>query len=444
MLASLRARDVSWETPDGRVILDGLDLHLAAGSHALVGSNGIGKTTLLEILAGLRAPTRGAVECSGLVGYLPQTRSTDDSEPMGDALGVRSRLSALRRVEQGGGTEEDFAFIGDSWDLPERAAMVLEQLALPEDLDRPMGTLSGGQQSRVWLGQLLLKQPDFLLLDEPSNHLDRPGREALVRALDSFKGGLLVASHDRWLLRRQRRVVSLEARGLRIFDCDYDSWREARDAERKADDDAYAVADQEAQRAKRVAEAARIKHEQVAARGRRGRGSGSQPMIVLNHRKEQSETSGARLGREHEERLQAAQAKRAEAWAAVEEVDSMRLDLSGTRLSERRMVASMQGVGFSFGDAPVLTGINLELLGPHRLARPDHPRAAGRRLGADQPAHRGPGPRSDPRPLAPLPLPLPGRRRAQARPRALWRGAHARGAGGGAALRRAAPAAGPG
>jgi ATPase subunit of ABC transporter with duplicated ATPase domains len=253
MLASLRAHDVSWETPDGRPILRGLDLHLTAGSHALVGPNGIGKTTLLEVLAGLRAPTRGSVECSGLVGYLPQNRSTHDEQPMGDALGVRSRLSALDRIEQGAGTEADFTLVGDDWDLSERAGAVLGQLALPSDLDRPMGTLSGGQQSRVWLGQLLLKQPDFLLLDEPTNHLDRQGREALALALDSFKGGLLVASHDRWLLRRQRRIVSLEPKGLRIFECDYDSWRQARDAERQAAAEAYAVADQEAQRAKRMA-----------------------------------------------------------------------------------------------------------------------------------------------------------------------------------------------
>jgi ATPase subunit of ABC transporter with duplicated ATPase domains len=368
MSLSLRARDVSWETPDGRLILDGLDLHLSAGSHALVGPNGIGKTTLLEILAGLRPATRGVVEASGPVGYLPQTRAAHDDQPVGEALGARSRLAALTRIDGGDGTEADFALVGDAWDLPERVSAVLDQLALPQDLDRSMGTLSGGQQSRVWLGRLLLQQPDFLLLDEPTNHLDREGRDALLDALASFKGGLLVASHDRWLLRRLERMVSLETTGLRIFDCSYDAWRQAREAERRAALDAYETADLEAKRIQRAAEATRVRHEQQAARGRRSRKTGSQPKLALNFKKEQSETTGARLGREREERLHAAQAKRAEAWAAVEEADSMRLDLAGTQLSERRLVASLTGVGFSFGETRVLEGIDLELLGPTRVA----------------------------------------------------------------------------
>jgi len=364
----LRARGLGWESPDGRAIVCNLDLHLTAGSHGLVGPNGIGKTTLLELLAGARAPTTGSVQASGLIGYLPQERTSDDGARVSEALGAHDTLAALARIERGEGVPADFAQVGEDWTLPDRCDAVLDQLNLPVALNRTMGTLSGGQQSRVYLGRLLLADPDFLLLDEPTNHLDAAGRHALMQALSRFTGGLLVSSHDRWLLRRLDRMVSMERQGLRVFDCGYEAWREAREQEMQAALDAYQAADQEAQRTKLSAEATRIKHEQSSARGRKGRGTGSQPAMVLNRRKEQAEASGARLTRDHAARVEAAGEARAEAWAAVEEEAAMQLDLSGTRLSDRKLVARLRGVGFSFGDQVVLHGLDLDLLGPTRLA----------------------------------------------------------------------------
>ena len=157
----------------------------------VVGPNGIGKSTLLRILAGLEPADSGSVSRtpdSLTVGYLPQEAATSPGES------VRQYL--MRR----GGSEEEW-----------RLVSALRESGLGDELDRPLATLSGGEAARVALASILLTRFDVLLLDEPTNDLDFGGLELLERFVEEADAAIAVVSHDRAFLERTvDRVVELE------------------------------------------------------------------------------------------------------------------------------------------------------------------------------------------------------------------------------------------
>jgi len=193
----LGGRDLAWEAPGGRVILDGIDVEIPLGRTGLVGRNGVGKTVLLRLLAGALTPTRGTVTRVGTLAWLPQGRGLDPRGTVADGLGVAAKLRALQALDSGTYDDALLQEVGDDWDLAERTRALLDRLGLAQlALDTPSATLSGGEQTRVALAACLLARPDHLLLDEPTNNLDLDTLARLVEALRGYEGALVVISHD--------------------------------------------------------------------------------------------------------------------------------------------------------------------------------------------------------------------------------------------------------
>jgi len=203
-----------------RRLFEGVTLHLPAGRRvALVGGNGTGKTTLLEIMAGRRAPDAGAVTKprDARIGYLPQDlRDVSDGTvrqhviagagPLAGLAGtlkeLEGRLGASADpqndlVARYGEAQSQFEQLG-GYALEAEAAKVLAGLGFSvADSDRPVAELSGGWRMRAALARLLVSEPEILLLDEPTNHLDVDSMAWLERRLAAWPGSLLFVSHDR-------------------------------------------------------------------------------------------------------------------------------------------------------------------------------------------------------------------------------------------------------
>ncbi len=207
-------------------VLDGVSLVVPPRARiGLVGPNGIGKSTLLRILAGLEEPDSGAVSRAGSVGYLPQVPERCGSTLLDD-LAVRTgvaaaaeRMDALAArlsdepelAAEYAAALEHFLALGGA-DLEARARDVTASLGLDaERLRRPLDSLSGGEAARAALAAILLARFDVLLLDEPTNDLDLAGLETLERFVQSFRGAIVVVSHDREFLDRcVTRIVELD------------------------------------------------------------------------------------------------------------------------------------------------------------------------------------------------------------------------------------------
>jgi ATPase subunit of ABC transporter with duplicated ATPase domains len=210
-------------------VLGGVTLSLPPGSRVgLVGPNGIGKSTLLRILAGLEEPDSGTVRRSPpslAVGYLPQEHDARPGETLRGYLARRTGVAGAeaRLDELAAGLDADpglAADYGDALDrflalggedLDARAGAVLADVGLAaKPLDEPLAALSGGEAARAALAGILLSRFDVFLLDEPTNDLDFAGLALLERFLEGVRGAVLVVSHDRSFLDRAvTRIVEL-------------------------------------------------------------------------------------------------------------------------------------------------------------------------------------------------------------------------------------------
>ena len=220
---ALLAQDVVRTLGDRRV-LDGISLTAAPGRRiGLIGENGVGKSTLLRVLAGLDTPDAGSVTRPADLGFLHQEMPYDAGATIAVVLDealreAREDLAELDRLgtELAHVPEDDPAHQDlldsygrrleqaqdrESWDADRRAALVLDGLGLGAlGHDRTLGSLSGGQRGRLALAALLVRRPSALLLDEPTNHLDDGAAGFLEEQLRDLPGTVVAASHDRAFL----------------------------------------------------------------------------------------------------------------------------------------------------------------------------------------------------------------------------------------------------
>ena len=229
----LALEGVSYVLADGRALFSELTDTFDHRRTGLVGRNGVGKSVLARLLAGELSPSAGRCVRGGKVHYLSQQISSDGAATVAQLAGVQPVLRALARIESGGSDPSDFDLVGDDWDIRQRLQAELERQGLPAlPPETGAATLSGGEAMRVALAGAWLAQADFLILDEPSNHLDRAGRQALVEQLLRWPKGLLVISHDRQLLAHMERIVELSPQGLRSYGGGYDFYADCRARER--------------------------------------------------------------------------------------------------------------------------------------------------------------------------------------------------------------------
>ncbi|MGN6817693.1 MAG: ABC-F family ATP-binding cassette domain-containing protein, partial [Sphingomonas sp.] len=364
MSSFLTLDSLSLSTPDGRPLLSDLTLSFGRQRIGLVGRNGCGKSTLLRAMAGEIEPVAGSIARAGSVVLLRQDWP-NDTISLAEALEVATPLELLRRIEAGTGDADDFA--AADWTLEERIAAALADVGLPGlDLDRPLASLSGGQRTRVAIARAVIAAPDLLLLDEPTNNLDADGRAAIAALVAGWKGGVVVASHDRALLETMDRIVELTPIGCRSVEGGWSAFVAIRDADR-----ARAAHDLDrAETGLRQADrAAQVQREKKARRDKAGRAfgaSGSVPRIVAGMMKERAEGSGAREGEVARRLVGEAETARSAARERVEMVTPLRIDLPPSGLSSSRELLKLEAAMVERGDRRI-GPLDLAIRGPERV-----------------------------------------------------------------------------
>ncbi|MEU6041842.1 ABC-F family ATP-binding cassette domain-containing protein [Actinomadura sp. NPDC047616] len=345
MSFSIVCSDLSFAWPDGTVVLDGLDAAFGTGRTGLIGVNGSGKSTLLRLIAGELRPASGTVSVDGQVGHLPQNLPLGTARTVSDLLGITATRRALHAIERGEATEDDFAAVGDDWDVEERARAQLDRLGLEHlDLDRTVAALSGGESVMVGLAALLLARPDVLLLDEPTNNLDLDARRRLYDAVAAWPGVLVVVSHDRKLLELVDEIADLRDGAVRTFGGNLPAYEELLAVEREAAERAVRSAETHLRRQKRELEEAHVKLARRVRYGNKMYDSKREPKIVMNARKREAQVSAGKHRIMHEQRLADARDRLAEAEEAVREDEEIRVELPATEVPAGRTVLTVTGL----------------------------------------------------------------------------------------------------
>ncbi|MBB5078036.1 ABC-F family ATP-binding cassette domain-containing protein [Nonomuraea endophytica] len=245
-MSHIEVDDLTYVLPDGRLLLNEVSFKVGEGvKAALAGPNGGGKTTLLRLIAGELRPSAGRVRSTGGIGVMRQFL---DAGSVGDLLlsvappALRTAVASVRRTEAALGDDEksqlayaqalsDHADAGGYelevvWDVCTTAAFGLPYLSARE---RDVRTLSGGEQKRLMLHALLRGPDGVLLLDEPDNYLDLPGKQWLEDELRASPKTVLLVSHDRRLLAEVAdRIITVEARGVWVHGGGYTGYPQAR------------------------------------------------------------------------------------------------------------------------------------------------------------------------------------------------------------------------
>ncbi|MCE8006910.1 ATP-binding cassette domain-containing protein [Aestuariivita sp.] len=375
-MAFLTLDSLSLITPDrARTLISDLSLSFGAERTGLVGRNGCGKSRLLAVMAGDAAPTAGIVARHGSIGLLRQ--GFDDlSISVAQALGVRAALDTLDRVLSGQGSGTDLA-IAD-WTLEARIETALTQVGLTGvDLATALSRLSGGQRMRVSVARLLLEGPDLMLLDEPTNNLDASGRRMIGDLIEGWRGGVVVAGHDRALLEGMDRMLELSQTGSRVYPGGWSTYRAA-----KAEEGARAQAalDTTTRGLKATKAAIQRQTEKKARRdkaGRNKRAQGGAPRIVLNRQKARAEKTGGREAHlAHDLERRAKEAVEAAA-TQMEVLAPIRIALPTGSVPMQRVLLRMTAAEISFAHGLSLGPWDLEIRGPERV-RLTGPNGAGK------------------------------------------------------------------
>ncbi|MCR8851893.1 ribosomal protection-like ABC-F family protein [Lysinibacillus fusiformis] len=234
----------------GNILFENLQLEVNSGEHvAIVGVNGSGKTTLLQLLSGVDFPDRGRIIKSkdATVGYLHQIPHYPGhsvkkvlEEAFADIYALKARMTILEQEMQSnvtdkilwqyGQVQEQFMLQG-GYEVEAQLAMIANGLGIMEMLAQPFSSLSGGEKTKVMLGQILLSQPAILLLDEPTNHLDMQAIEWLENYVRSFEGIVIVVSHDRHFMNQiAHKVIEIEDGEAFTYTGNYDAFMAQKEA----------------------------------------------------------------------------------------------------------------------------------------------------------------------------------------------------------------------
>ncbi len=365
MTAFLTVDSIAAATPDGRPLFENLTLSFSRERTGLVGRNGAGKSTLLRLIAGEGEAAAGTVTRAGTLGVLRQDWP-DSVRSVADALGVTADLARLRRLESGRGDLDDAA--SADWSLEPRLYAALADTGLPAlRLDREFASLSGGERTRIAIARLILEDADLLLLDEPTNNLDEDGRRLIADLIARWRGGSVVASHDRSLLDRMDRIVELSPIGVVVFGGGWSSFHQAREAERARTDAALDRAREACRQTELAVQHAKEKKARRDKAGRAARMTGSQSTLILNSERERAEHSAGRDRRVAERLLAEAAEALAAARKQVEVLTPIRLELPATGLPSTRELLAFAEVVLLREGRRLFGPLSFAIAGPARI-----------------------------------------------------------------------------
>ena len=244
---------ISYAHPTQPPLFADLSAVFSAPLTGLIGDNGCGKTTLMRLILGDLTPDSGSLAAPEQMAYLPQDLGLGREQTLAELCGIAETLQALQAVESGEYSPELYEVIGDNWDVEERTLATLATYGFTPatlvDRDNPeairalftrdMRSFSGGEAVIAALASLMVSDPEFILLDEPTNNLDSSAKAQLFTALEALPCPALIISHDRDLLERVNVIAELHAdrqglAHLRLFEGNYSTYRQALDTEQQA------------------------------------------------------------------------------------------------------------------------------------------------------------------------------------------------------------------
>ncbi|HEX8377486.1 MAG TPA: ABC-F family ATP-binding cassette domain-containing protein [Pedobacter sp.] len=367
----LTLQNLSYIHPDKDLLFSNIYLTLNRKEKvALIGNNGSGKSTLLKIIAGELNPSSGTMTVDSTSYYVPQIFGQFDHLTIAEALRIKDKLFALNEILSGNATEQYFNTLNDDWTVEERCIEALTYWQLNKlSLDQKLETLSGGQKTKVFLAGISIHQADFILLDEPSNHLDLEARNQLYNFIRSASATLLVVSHDRKLLNLLDKVCELDRTGIKVYGGNYDFYAEQKAVELNALNEDLRSKEKALRIAREKEREATERKNKLDSRGKKKQEKAGVARIMMNTMRNNAENSTSKLKSVHTEKISGIRQEYHNLRSSLPDIDKMKLDLDDSRIHKGKLLFSATKINFSFDNEPVWKeDLSLELKSGERIS----------------------------------------------------------------------------
>ena len=366
----LTLQNISYTHPDKNLLFDNINLTVNNYHKiALIGNNGSGKSTLLKIIAKELSPLEGQLIVDSEPYYVPQVFGQYNQLTIGQALRVEEKLHALREILDGHVTEENYTLLGDDWTIEERCNEALKYWQLSGmGLSQKMETLSGGQKTKVFLAGMAIHQPELVLLDEPSNHLDLAGRQLLYDFIQATKSTLMVVSHDRKLLNLLDTVCELGKHGITVYGGNYDFYTEQKEIENNALGQDLQSKEKALRKAKEKERETLERLQKLDSRGKGKQEKAGVARIMINTMRNKAENSTAKTKGVHAEKISGISQELQELRSISPDIDKMKFGFGPSALHQGKILFKADGINFGYGNLLLWKeGLNFQITSGERI-----------------------------------------------------------------------------
>lgn len=343
-------RDVSYSHPNRDRLITNINLTINKGGKiGLIGNNGVGKSTLLRLMARQIFPSGGDIEINETPFFIPQHFGQYNGQTLSRALGVDRKLTALQQMISGDVSSDNFEALDDDWSIEERSREALQHWGLQvSDLNQMMDSLSGGQKTRAFLAGIEIHNPELILFDEPTNHLDEPGRLQLYEFIRNTRKTIVIVSHDQTLLDQLSMIAELTPNGINLYGGNFSFYKEQKDIENNA----LAAKIQSTEKLLRVARnAAREtaeRQQKLDARGRKKQEKAGLPTILMNTLKNNAEKSTAKSQEVHAEKIGDIAGSLTELRNSLPAIDIIKFGFENAGLYRGKKLIVAEEINFSY------------------------------------------------------------------------------------------------
>jgi ATPase subunit of ABC transporter with duplicated ATPase domains len=348
----LIVQNLSYRHPNKDLLFERIDLSIAQEEKsALVGNNGIGKSTLLRLIARELSPASGEIRTGARPYYVPQHYGQFDHLTVAEALRISDKLSALREILSGDVSDANLELLGDDWTVEERVSDALRTWGLAHiSLDQPLRELSGGQKTKLFLAGIQLPHPELILLDEPTNHLDTTGREQLYDFIRTSSHAMLIISHDRTLLNELDTIFELSSRGIARYGGNYDLYATQKQIERDALQHDVQSKEKDLRKAKEIERESMERKQRQDARGKKKLVKAGTPQIMIGMKQRSAQNSAAKLQGVHSEKIGSLARELHNLRSELPELDKMKFNFDDAALHKGKLLFEAQAVNFGYAD----------------------------------------------------------------------------------------------
>lgn len=364
-------QDISYIHPNKNLLFSNINLSIQMHQKiALIGKNGVGKSTLLKIIASELRVSGGQISFESKPYYIPQIYGQYNHLSIEEVLGVKHKIHALNEILKGNISDENYSILDDDWLIEETCSNALSKWGLSRiDLKQKLSSLSGGEKTKVFLAGLNIHNPDFVLLDEPSNHLDYTSRKLLFEYINNSSSTILLVSHDRKLLNIIDNICELTESKINVYGGNYDFYLNQKHVESNALYNDILSKEKELRVAKNKKRESLERKQKLDNRGKAKHEKEGMAKIVINTLRNNAENSASKLKNTHNLKIENLSTELNKLKNNIPEIDKIKFKIADSTLYKGKVLFKAEDVNVKFdGNLLYKKSLNFEIISSDRIA----------------------------------------------------------------------------